>query len=375
MDNLSLYIHIPFCASKCNYCDFASYSGKLNLLPEYLEALQEEIAKAPARFGKRRVATVYIGGGTPSLLSADQLKGIMDTVASAFDLQPNAEVSMEANPGTVDAGKLAGYRAAGINRLSMGAQASQEELLKTLGRLHRWQDVELAIQMARNAGFYNINLDLMYALPGQTPEMWQQTLEKAMELNVEHFSCYSLIVEQGTPLYDWVARQAVLLPDEEAEDAFAKLVHGAMGAAGYERYEISNYAKPGFACRHNIVYWTRAEYLGVGCAAHSLVGEERFHNPKSLQAYLMGGRYLDRSPITRREQVEECLMLGLRMVEGVSLAEIKDRYGIDLGRKLAKEIAFLKENEILELDNRRLWLTEYGMDLQNQVVLKLVGGL
>ncbi len=367
MSPIALYMHIPFCVRKCAYCDFTSYAGAMDRLPAYLVRLETEIEEASAwPLGRhagagrelgpkaRPVSTLYIGGGTPSLLSGQQIQQLLDAVRAHFDLLPDAEISMEANPGTIDGSKLLAYRQAGINRLSFGAQAMQPRLLQTLGRIHAWSDAESGVCMARSAGFKNLNIDLMYALPGQTIGDWRDTLAAAIALKPEHISAYSLILEEGTPLTGRVERGELAEPTEDTCVAMQRLATRMLSDAGLLRYEISNYAKPGFECRHNIAYWTRREYLGMGAAAHSLMGGARFSNTDELD-YARSGHIA----LSERDAFEERIMLGTRMVRGTSCE------GID-----PAAIARLKG--FIRTDGRRVWLTERGMEVQNQVVVKLI---
>ena len=352
MHSIALYIHIPFCVRKCAYCDFISFPNHLDALPAYLARIcsQMERWKSP----RRRVSSVYIGGGTPSLLSGAQMAQLMDVVRKCFDLQEGAEVSMEANPGTVDREKLLAYRAAGIGRLSFGAQAMQPHLLRTLGRIHVWEDVEMAVQMAREAGFSNINIDLMYALPGQTIEDWHQTLMAAIALAPEHISAYSLILEEGTRLFERVeCGELHDIDDDEALD-MQRLATRLLSEAGLVRYEISNYAKPGCECVHNIVYWTGGEYLGIGAAAHSLMDGARFSQTSALEY----AQNLS-EPLSESDIFMERVMLGTRMMQGIS------RDGID-------EQRLESLRGLVEYNARRLRLTERGLELHNRVVLSLL---
>ncbi len=353
MEPIALYIHIPFCARKCAYCDFVSVAGAMDAVPSYLERVEGEMRDAAS--AARPVSSIYIGGGTPSLLTGDQLARLMAAVRAHFTLLDDAEISMEANPGTIDAEKLYAYRKSGVNRLSFGAQALQPHLLRTLGRIHAWPDVASAVGMARAAGIENLNIDLMYALPGQTLADWCYTLDAAIALAPAHISAYSLILEGGTPLTERVARGELMEPDEDECVEMQRLATQMLAEAGLLRYEISNYARPGFECRHNIAYWTRRDYLGLGAAAHSLMDGTRFSNTDDLA-------YVREEPValTARDVFEERVMLETRMVLGTS-AE-----GID-----PAAIARLKG--FAETDGERVWLTERGMEVQNRVVLGLIG--
>lgn len=369
---LGLYLHIPFCASKCVYCDFASYPHREMAWEPYLRALCGEMASWRERMEGHEVISVFLGGGTPSLLSEAQIARLLESAASQFRISPDAEITMEANPGTLTLPKLRACRAAGVNRLSLGVQAMDDRLLRRLGRIHTVREAVDAVEMARTAGFDNVSLDLMYALPGQSRADWRSTLRDAVALEPEHISAYSLIVEEGTPLARQVARGEAELPDEDAAVDMHREAVRFLSEAGYERYEISNYARPGRACRHNIIYWERGEYLGLGCAAHSLVGETRFENPRDLDRYLAGERQLNVEHIDRQEAMEEMLMLATRMCRGMNLADYRRQFGEDFLRTRMRTLERLRKMGLVEWSADFLWLTERGLELQNAVVVELL---
>ena len=290
-NNLELYIHTPFCVKKCAYCDFLSFPADTNTQIQYVHALLNEIRFYGERMGDYQVSTIYIGGGTPSWLEPELLVAIMDQVYKSFRVREDAEVSIECNPGTVTTAKLEAYRRAGINRLSIGLQSANNEELKMLGRIHTYEQFLKTYELARNAGYTNINVDLMSGLPHQSAESFADTLQKVIRLKPEHISAYSLIIEKGTPFYekykfDMVRQEAgmktELLPTEDDVYKMLKLTQLVLAKAGYDRYEISNYAKPGYECRHNIGYWTRENYLGLGLGAASLVDNVRYSNKREL---------------------------------------------------------------------------------------------
>lgn len=370
----AVYIHIPFCVRKCAYCDFESYAGKLCFADEYIESVVREARLCRDEYGALGVPSVYIGGGTPSLLNGKQLARLTDALGTLFQLETNAEISMEANPGTLDAEKLKAFRTAGVNRLSFGAQAYQPRLLEMLGRIHRWDEVERTAEWARAAGMDNYNIDLMYALPGQTMEDFEESVVKALELKPRHLSCYSLILEEGTPITKCV--QAGELKEPDDDDA-VKMQHTAARIAarsGMDRYEISNYAVSGFECRHNVTYWTRGNYLGLGCAAHSLMNETRFENP-SFDDYMAGSRKTEARPVTETEAAEEAVMLETRMTKGLDLNGFADRFGADALSRILNGAKRLEKMKLLRVADDRLALTEKGMDVHNAVVLELVSQL
>lgn len=370
----SIYIHIPYCVRKCAYCDFESYAGRLAEADEYIARVLSEMERAQWEYDGLCVPTLYIGGGTPSLLSPGQLERLIDGAAKRFSLSSDAEISMEANPGTVDAAKLRAFRAAGVNRISFGAQASQSRLLALLGRIHAWPDAVHAVDDAFEAGISNINLDLMYALPGQTAEDFSETLDAALSLPVTHLSCYSLILEEGTPLTWRVETGEMPEPCDEDSLCMQRLALERTRGAGMVRYEISNYARPGFECRHNLVYWERGNYLGFGCAAHSMMNDERFFNP-GYRAYLSGAPQSKRERVGGAEKMEETLLLGLRMTKGISLAEFERTYGGAAAEVLRRELRPLVNGGLARLTDDRFALTAEGMDVQNAVVLRLATAL
>ncbi len=371
MKPLSLYLHIPFCVRKCAYCDFPSYPNCLHHLSDYVNALISEITSASRRYPDRIVNTIFFGGGTPSLLSGAQMQTLMDTVRACFRVAEDAEISMEANPGTLTPENLIEYRASGINRLSIGVQTMNDRLLHAIGRIHTRSDAIEAVRLARSAGFDNINLDLMYGLPGQSEEDFAETLRDALRLNVEHLSMYSLIVEEGTPLCEQFEAGKITLPDDEATLNMQHAAAELLRRHDMHRYEISNYAKPGFECRHNMVYWHRGEYLGLGCAAHSLMEEMRFSNTPDLYEYLSGVREFDRQPLDFADVLEETVMLSLRTVRGMDMDEYRMLCGVDYPVK-KRIIDRLMREDMALLTAGRLSLTERGMDVLNAVIEALI---
>ncbi|MEG1604507.1 MAG: radical SAM family heme chaperone HemW [Clostridia bacterium] len=363
MDSFALYLHIPFCKKKCAYCDFTSFAGREDLWNAYLAALESELLAARATYGRRSISTIFVGGGTPSLVPADWIMHLLAMARALFQVNPDAEITLEANPGTVTRAKLRDYRDAGVNRLSLGMQTAEAELLQMLGRIHTQREVEETVALARDAGFQNLNLDLMYALPTQTMAQWVDTLKQALNLKPTHLSMYSLILEPGTPLAARVDAGELPAPDEELT---LKMQHAAariVGGRGFQRYEISNYALAGCACRHNLAYWTRANYLGVGLSAHSLMDSARFSNTDCLPDYLAGRRESAREVIDEAGAREEAILLGTRLARGIDEALVKDR---------AQEIAQMKALGLIGQAAGRISLTEKGMDVQNAVVLKLI---
>ena len=378
METISLYIHIPLCVKKCAYCDFASFAGRMAQRAPYVQAVCREIRTQAAFFGCRRVQTVFFGGGTPTLLTGEQVQAILDTVRACFALAADAEITMEGNPGTLTLDRLRAYRQAGVNRLSLGVQSMDDGLLADIGRIHTGAEAEQAVRMAREAGFDNLNLDLMLGLPGQTALQWKDTLERSIALAPEHLSCYSLILEEGTPLFDSVrSGTCAPLPDEDALAQMDALTAALTRAAGYAQYEVSNYAKPGRACRHNIVYWECLPYLGVGLGAHSDLDGRRFYNPADWEAYL---RMAEAGETAREAEGEnmredrmfERMMMGLRQVRGVDAARFLGDFGVEIGQVWPQTVEQMKKGGLMACEKGRVRLTGRGMQVMNGVLVRLM---
>lgn len=373
---LELYIHIPFCERKCGYCDFLSGTAPKGVQKQYVEKLIEEIAYQSANCHEYVVTTIFIGGGTPSILEGEWLKDIMKAVCAGFTVSEGAEVTIEVNPGTVDEKKLLAYREGGINRISLGLQSADDKELSALGRIHTFDGFLKSYQRVRQAGFSNVNLDLMSALPGQTMASWKNTLKKVVMLKPEHLSAYSLIIEEGTPFYDRYHGKAGLLPDEDSEREMYYETKEYLRQHGYERYEISNYAKEGKACRHNIGYWTGVEYLGLGLGASSYMHGVRFGNETELAVYLKLGMNQEAGDVLHknlevlslRERMEEFMFLGLRMMDGVRDSEFVARFGHSLWDIYGEVVFNLKEQGLVGAEGHRIFLTEKGIDLSNYVL-------
>lgn len=330
MRELEIYIHIPFCVQKCRYCDFLSAPASEDVKTKYMEALVKEIKERSSLYASFLVSTVFFGGGTPSTVEPKWIVEIMGLLKSHFQLSKEAEISMEVNPGTVTKEALMDYRKAGINRLSIGLQSTHDEELKLLGRIHNYEAFLSTYEAAREVGFENINVDLMSALPKQTLESYQESLEKIVNLNPkpEHISAYSLIIEEGTPFYDMYEKELLPLPEEEVEREMYQLTERYLETQGYSRYEISNYALEGKECKHNLGYWSRVNYVGFGIGAASLVENKRFQNTGNLKAYLDNPLMEQESNfLTKEEQMEEFMFLGLRKMEGVSYRIFEKEFG------------------------------------------------
>ena len=372
-DKISLYIHIPFCVRKCLYCDFPSFSGMESIFDDYVRMLCREIDETYSDYRGMEVKSIFIGGGTPSVLPPALLGRISDKIFSRFDVDSKAEITIETNPGTLDAKKLAEMKSMYFNRLSMGLQAWQDRLLKKLGRIHTADEFETNFLQARDAGFKNINVDLMFALPAQSLDDWQETLEKVMKLRPEHISAYSLIIEEGTPFFDMFDRGELKETDEETDRKMYYLAKEMLNDKGYKQYEISNFAREGFECYHNKVYWRTEEYQGFGLGAHSYSDGVRFHNTYDMKEYLRGGGLrLDKEFLSLQEKQEEFMFMGLRMNEGVSEAEFLSRFGESMDSVYGDEIKELISEELLVKKDGRLSLTDRGVDISNSVFEKFI---
>ena len=408
-NNLELYIHMPFCVKKCEYCDFLSFPADTNTQIKYVHALLNEIRFYGEKMRGFRVSTIYIGGGTPSWLEPELVTAVMDQIYKSFQVYEDAEISIECNPGTVTAAKLQAYRRAGINRLSIGLQSTNNTELKTLGRIHTYEQFLKTYELARNDGFTNINVDLMSGLPRQSAESFADTLQRVIRLKPEHISAYSLIIEKGTPFYekykfDMVRQEAGMkteeLPTEDDTYKMLKLTQRVLAKAGYERYEISNYAKPGYACRHNVGYWTRENYLGLGLGAASLIDNVRYSNTRELYEYIEICRELTFLPpevfapeegmdapergwfgsnlhteaavVNRKAQMEEFMFLGLRMPEGISRNEFETNFGMPIEAAYVQVLPDLQAQKLIEKREGRVYLTDRGMDVANYVMAQFL---
>ena len=365
---LELYVHIPFCVRKCQYCDFLSGPSDEETKDRYIEALLKEI-RAAEHTEDYEIVSVFIGGGTPSALKAEAIASIMRTLQEQFFFCEDAEVTIEANPGTVDLEKLTIYRNVGINRLSLGLQSTDAEELKLLGRIHSYEEFLKSYEWAREAGFSNINIDLMFAIPGQTGEAWRQHLYQVAELNPEHISAYSLIIEEGTPF----AEQNLDLPDEDTEYQMYEDTAEILERYGYRQYEISNYAKQGYMCRHNAGYWQRLEYLGFGLGASSLYGGMRFSNTHQMQEYLKESRNPDQirkdvTVLSRNEQIEEFMFLGLRMTDGISEKKFEENFNVRLMDIYGDILQKYEETGFMEHIETKWRLTRKGIHVSNHIL-------
>ena len=380
---LELYVHIPFCVRKCAYCDFLSAPADTQERTLYIDALTEEIRARKNDFNAYRVSTIFLGGGTPSILEGDDSARIFRALQENFDISDDAEITMEVNPGTVTEEKAASWRKSGVNRLSIGLQSADDRELKMLGRIHTYCEFLDTWKIVREAGFENVNVDLISAIPGQNLRSWSETLRKAADLGPEHISAYSLIVEEGTPFYERYGdgsgededkgNHLPPLPDEDTEREIYKATEKTLAEYGYHRYEISNYSKTGYECRHNLGYWERKEYLGLGLGASSLLSECRFHNTadmgKYLRLYENAGTDIceDIEHLSVEDQMEEFMFLGLRKTVGISVDDFRKAFGKEIREVYGEQMRKLEEQRLIEYSGNRVRLTERGTDISNYV--------
>ena len=368
---LELYIHIPFCIRKCNYCDFLSFPETESGIAQYCHALKEEIKRTGDQAEDIGVRSVFIGGGTPSILEAEQITDIMTCIRNNFSIEKNAEITIESNPGTLNAEKLNCYHELGINRLSIGLQSTDDDCLRRLGRIHTFQEFEKNYEQARKSGFQNINIDLMSGLPGQSLRGYEDTLNRVTELKPEHISSYSLIIEEGTPFYksDSVLQQ---LPDEDTERKMYERTKEILAQQGYERYEISNYARQGRECIHNLGYWEQVPYLGMGLGASSFYNGARFSNERNFRKYL-STPYLpfehreDYVQVSREEQMEDTMIFGLRKMKGISVSEFEREFGTPIWEMYGSVIERYSNLGLLIQEGDVLRLTDAGIDVSNRI--------
>ena len=398
MNEISLYVHIPFCVKKCDYCDFLSGAYDDAIQKRYVNSLCKEIAYMGQQLQSVAVSSIYIGGGTPSWLDEAEMGKILTALHQYFPVRTDAEVSIECNPGTVTMEKLAAYRRMGINRMSIGLQSANDDELQMLGRIHTYDRFLRTYDMARKSGFYNLNVDIMTGLPGQTLEKLMYTLQQVIGLRPEHISAYALIVEEGTPFYDRYKFDAVkqhagmkteFLPDEDQEYRLYKMAQNVLKEHGYQQYEISNYAREDYACYHNKVYWQRKKYLGLGIGAASMVDNRRMTNISDIYGYmetcetleqmdttqdilLQSVLWQDVTKLSKKDAMEEFMFLGLRMNEGVTRAEFQRQFSCSIESVYGEVIKRLREEQLLVMAEGRIFLTEKGMDLSNYALAQFL---
>ena len=369
MKEMSLYIHIPFCKQKCLYCDFPSYAGKESLINEYIRALNEEILR---KCSKYKIASIFVGGGTPSYLNEINLESLLKTI-NLLGFKDDLEFTLECNPGTLNEEKLVLMKNYNVNRISMGLQTTNDNLLKEIGRIHSFEEFKKNYNQARKAGFENINVDLMFGLPNQHMKDWKASLEDVMSLEPDHISAYSLIIEEGTCFYNLYNNDKLNIPNEEEERSMYLFTKGFLEDYGYNQYEISNYAKVNKECFHNKVYWKCNEYLGLGVSASSFVDEKRFKNIDDIKIYIE--KINNNEDVTEEihvnninDDMEEFMFMGLRMIEGINLKTFKKRFGKDVFDIYDEVIKNNIKKGLLVVDSEKLYLSEKGIELSNYVM-------
>ena len=362
-----LYIHIPFCIKKCKYCDFTSFTECEGIFDEYVKKICMEMQE----YRGEEINTIFIGGGTPSLLSIDELKKMIECINNTFVLKENAEFTIETNPKTLTHEKLSAIRELGVNRISIGVQSFNDEELKKIGRIHDAGDAEDAIIMAKEAGFSNINIDLMFSLPGQTLESFKNNLNKTINLGITHISCYSLILEEGTPLFEEYEKNMLNLPDEETDRAIYQFTCEELKKNGYEQYEISNFSKKGYECKHNLKYWDCDEYIGIGVAAHSYYKGVRFFNTNSLDIYMQENKR-EYEELTIDDKIKEFVIMGFRKTKGISKKEFFERFKKEFSDVYSEQTEKFKNIGLLEESEEFICLTEEGINVSNSVLCEFV---
>lgn len=375
---LGLYIHVPFCAQKCNYCDFNSYKiEEKNQKTDYLISIRKEMELYKEEFKSKEFTSVFLGGGTPSILTPEELTTLMENIYSNFNIGKDAEITMECNPGTLDKVKLKAIKSLGINRLSMGLQVTQDHHLKYIGRIHTYEQFEKNYKDAIEVGINNINVDLMYSLPNQSFDEWKETLNKIINLNPSHISAYSLILEEGTKFYDMYLNKEFELNDEEVDINIYNYTIDTLYKNGYHQYEISNYSKEGYECKHNIVYWQCDNYLGLGPGASGYINNYRYSNICDIKGYNKCLEY-DKRPIeeknilSKKDEMEEFIFMGLRMNKGINLDEFYKRFNIDFKHRYNDILDKLKNLNLIIEQNNNIILTQRGREISNTVFVEFI---
>lgn len=374
---LGLYIHIPFCAKKCKYCDFNSFKLNIDEKKKYIDALEKEIKFYKEEINNKEIDTIFIGGGTPSILNEEEIQSLFHKIYDNFKIKSDAEITMECNPGTLTKSKLNIMKECGVNRLSIGLQAAQNEHLTYIGRIHTYEVFEKNYMEAKEAGFNNINIDLMYALPNQTEKDWKETLEKVVKLNPSHISAYSLILEENTELFDMYEKKEFTLLDEDTDIEMYEYTINYLRENGYYQYEISNYAKKGFECKHNILYWKGENYLGLGASASGYLNNTRYNNISELKTYeeaIMNNEkpIENKEILSEEDKIEETIFLGLRMNEGIKFKEIKDKYNVDFREKYKVQIETLEKSDLIRVTDDGICLTQRGREISNTVFIEFL---
>ena len=374
---LGLYIHVPFCAQKCYYCDFNSYKIKSNEKEDYLINIEREMHLYKDEFKDKYFDTVFLGGGTPSILKSEELSRLFDKLNENFNIKKDAEITIECNPGTINKEKLKFMKKMGINRLSIGLQAVQNYHLKSIGRIHTYEEFERNYYDAIDVGFNNINIDLMYALPNQKEDEWRETLNKIISLNPSHISAYSLILEEGTKLYDMYENNEFKLLDEDTDIKMYEYTIHTLKRHGYNQYEISNYSKEGLECRHNIIYWKCDHYLGIGPGASGFIGDTRYSNIEDICEYnkciMQNIRPVSEEiELTKKDKIEEFIFMGLRMNEGINVDIFKERFDTDFYDIYQEVMDKLIKRELVRFDGKNISLTQKGREISNSVFIEFL---
>lgn len=374
MDKLSLYIHIPFCERKCFYCDFTSFPRKSENIEKYINYLIKELALYKKKLENYSIGTIFIGGGTPSSIDGHHIYRILEYINNNFNIDKESEITIEVNPGTLSLEKARAYKEIGINRISLGLQTMNDELLKSIGRIHTSKDFIDSYEILRKLGLNNINVDLMFGLPNQSLKDIKDTIDKVTELDIKHISYYSLILEEGTLLNDLYEEGKLDLPNEDDERQMYHKGIEYLKQKGYSQYEISNFSKEGYECKHNLIYWKVKPYLGIGISSHSNMEKKRFWNPNTLFGYYdkLDNGILPiegEETIDREMEISEYIILSLRLINGINKDEFKKRFGIEINEMYNDIINKNKNNGLLQEDKEKICLTEKGLDLCNIVEL------
>ena len=374
---LGLYIHIPFCVRKCKYCDFNSFKLNIDEKKKYLSALSKEMELYKEKIGQKEIDSIFVGGGTPSILNEEEIKILFDNINLNFKIKEDAEITMECNPGTLTLNKLKTMKKCGVNRLSIGVQAVQNHHLKYIGRIHTFEEFEKNYHEAKKVGFDNINIDLMYALPNQTKEDWMESLEKVVNLNPTHISAYSLILEENTELFDMYERKEFKLLDEDTDIEMYEYTINYLKSHGYNQYEISNYAKKGFECKHNILYWKCENYVGIGTSASGFLDEIRYNNLCEIDKYeeliLNGKKPIEwEEKLSIKDKIEESIFLGLRMNEGIKFKDFKNKYDFNFLEEYKNEIEKLTKLQLIDINETGMKLTQKGKEISNSVFVEFI---
>lgn len=374
---LGLYIHIPFCVKKCKYCDFNSFKLNVDEKRKYLDSLKREMELYKENFEDKSIDSVFVGGGTPSILNEEEIKILFQNIKNNFQIKDSAEITMECNPGTLTLNKLKTMKECGVNRLSIGLQAVQNNHLEYIGRVHTYEEFEKNYYQAKEVGFENINVDLMYALPNQSKEDWMESLEKVVKLNPTHISAYSLILEENTELFNMYERHEFELLDEDTDIEMYEYTISYLKSNGYNQYEISNYAKKGFECKHNILYWKCENYVGIGVSASGFLNETRYNNLCELDEYEeiihSGKKPIEwEEKLSIKDEIEESIFLGLRMNEGIKFKDFYEKYNFNFEEEYKNEIDKLKKMKLIETKDEGMKLTQKGREISNSVFVEFM---